>query len=273
MSTSGIEYELGDDWAASWLGDFGLAEHVRTFDWASTPLGALDSWLPSLRFAVSRAREDELRALVDDLRRAQRRAAEAGDAERRRIEQNLHDGAQQRLISLRLELGLLSEMIESKPAEAVERLAELRSEFDDALEELRELAHGLYPPVLASDGLLTALKAMTRHAAIPITLESVGLKRVTAPVESAAYFCCVEAVQNACKHGGDGVRVAIRLRMGDGVLRFVIADDGRGFDTRTTEPHQGLTNLRDRIEALGGRLKIGSIPGHGTTVSGEIPLP
>ena len=141
-----------------------------------------------------------------------------------------------------------------------------------ALDELRELAHGLYPPVLASDGLLAALKAMTRRAAIPITLESVGLERVTPPVESAAYFCCVEAVQNATKHGGGGVRVAIRLLMSDGVLSFVIADDGCGFDARTAGRHQGLTNLRDRIEALGGRFKIGSIPDQGTTVSGEIPL-
>ena len=223
---------------------------------------------------------DELQSLVNGLRKAQRRAAEARDIERRRIEQNLHDGAQQRLISLRLELGLLAEMIEHEPASAIERLAELRSDFDEALDELRELAHGLYPPVLASDGLLVALKSMSRNRAVPITLQSIGLRRVTPSIESAAYFCCAEAVNNATKHGGPGVRITIRVGMTENQLSFVIRDDGCGFDPRAAAggsaaagpTGQGLANLRDRLEALGGQVTIISTPGRGTTVSGDIPL-
>ena len=213
-----------------------------------------------------------VRTLWDDLRAAQRRVAAAGDAERRRIERNLHDGAQQRLISLRIELGLLDDLIEREPVEAAHRLGELRRELDDALDELRELAHGLYPPVLASDGLLAALAAMARRAPVPVRLDSAGVQRVAAPIESAAYFCCAEAVQNATKHGGDAVRVTIRLRMSDGLLRFSITDDGCGFDVRATEPQLGLANLRDRLEALGGDLEVSSDLGRGTTVAGAIPL-
>jgi len=225
------------------------------------------------RTAERRAREAELRALLNDLRAAQRRVAAAGDAERRRIERNLHDGAQQRLISLRLELGLLQEMIERDPAEARQRLARLRSELDDALEELRELAHGLYPPVLASDGLLAALTAAARRAPIPVTVASAGVRRVTPAIESTAYFCCLEAVQNAAKHAGADARAGIRLTMADGLLSFVIDDDGRGFDVDHVGGGSGLTNLRDRLEALGGHLTVRSEPGRGTTIGAEIPLP
>jgi len=217
--------------------------------------------------------EGELRALLTDLRAAQRRVAVAGDAERRRIERDLHDGAQQRLMALRLELGLLEERVSDDPKRATEMLRELRLELDEALDELRELAHGLYPPLLASDGLEAALAATARRSAIPVTIDACGMTRAPRSIESAVYFCCLEALQNAAKHAGPDARAVIELRMGDGSLRFSVRDDGAGFDPGEMQPCYGLVNLRDRLSALGGDSGVTSAPGAGTTVTGHIPLP
>ncbi len=196
--------------------------------------------------------EGELRALLTDLQAAQRRVAEAGDAERRRIERDLHDGAQQRLMALRLELGLLEERFRDDPKRAAAMLSGLRLELDEAVEELRELAHGLYPPLLASDGLVDALGATARRSAIPVTIDAVGMARAARSIESTAYFCCLEALQNATKHAGPDARAAIELRMEGGFLSFSVRDDGAGFDPDGTRPGYGLINLRDRLNALGG---------------------
>jgi signal transduction histidine kinase len=217
--------------------------------------------------------EGELRALLNDLRAAQRRVAVAGDAERRRIERDLHDGAQQRLMALRLELGLLEERVRDDPKRATEMLRELRLELDEAVEELRELAHGLYPPLLASDGLVAALAATARRSAIPVTIEEIGMNRAPRSIESTAYFCCLEALQNAAKHAGPDARAAIELRMEGGSLHFSVRDDGAGFDPGVMRPGYGLINLRDRLNALGGDASVTSSPGAGTTVNGHIPLP
>lgn len=217
--------------------------------------------------------EGELRALLTDLRAAQRRVAVAGDAERRRIERDLHDGAQQRLMALRLELGLLEERVRDDPKRAAEMLRGLRLELDEALEELRELAHGLYPPLLASDGLEAALAATARRSAIPITIDATGMTRAPRSIENAAYFCCLEALQNATKHAGPDARAVIKLRMDDGSLSFSVRDDGAGFDPGDMRPGYGLINLRDRLRALGGDASVTSARGVGTTVAGHIPLP
>jgi signal transduction histidine kinase len=217
--------------------------------------------------------EGELRALLNDLRAAQRRVAAAGDAERRRIERDLHDGAQQRLMALRLELGLLQEHVTDDPGRATQTLRGLRLELDEALEELRELAHGLYPPLLASDGLEAALAATARRSAIPVTIEASGMTRVPRSIESTVYFCCLEALQNATKHAGPGVRAAIELRMDDRSLSFAVRDDGCGFDPDVRRPGYGLVNLRDRLNALGGDASVTSSWDEGTTVRGHIPLP
>jgi signal transduction histidine kinase len=223
---------------------------------------------------VERARhEGELRALLNDLRAAQRRVAVAGDAERRRIERDLHDGAQQRLMALRLELGLLEEQVRDDPKRASEMLRALRLDLDDAVEELRELAHGLYPPLLASDGLVAALAAAARRSAIPVTIDANAITRAPRSIESAAYFCCLEALQNAAKHAGSEARAAIELRIEGGALTFSVRDDGAGFDPGVTRPGYGLINLLDRLSALGGDASVSSSPGAGTTVSGHIPLP
>jgi signal transduction histidine kinase len=218
-------------------------------------------------------RERELRVLLNDLRATQRRVAAAGDAERLRIERNLHDGAQQRLMACRLELGLARELLEDDPAAAASRLEELHGQLDAALEELRDLAHGLYPAALITDGLYGALCVAARRAPIPVFVS--GAENIRAPrsIESAAYFCCLEALQNAAKHGGANTQAWVELDARDGVLRFQVRDDGAGFDTEAIRPGHGLTNMRDRLEALAGRLSLTAELGRGTTVMGEIPLP
>jgi len=214
----------------------------------------------------------ELRTVLDDLRAAQRRVVAAGDAERRRIERNLHDGAQQRLMAVRLELGLLEEQLRQEPHAAAKQLAALRRELDDALDELRELAHGLYPPLLASDGLQAALTAVGRRSPIPVRIDAHALRRAPRSIESTAYFCCIEALQNAVKHAGAGARVTIKLAMRNRCLLFSVEDDGVGFDANVVRPGQGLTNLSDRLSGLGGGAEIRSAPGVGTVLMGELPL-
>jgi signal transduction histidine kinase len=216
--------------------------------------------------------EGELRTLLTDLRAAQRRVAAAGDAERRRVERDLHDGAQQRLMAIRLELGLVQELLDDDPRAARRRLDDLHDELDAAVEQLRELAHGLYPPLLASDGLYAALLSVARHSVIPLTVEGEGVTRAPRSIESAAYFCCLEALQNATKHAGPGANVSIHLSMADEALQFRVCDDGAGFEPEAVRPGSGLINLRDRIDALGGRVEVTSAPGRGTTVEGRIPL-
>lgn len=216
--------------------------------------------------------EGELRALLNDLRAAQRRVVAAGDAERRRIERDLHDGAQQRLMAVRLELGLLEEQLQEETHAAVRQLAPLRRELDEALEELRELAHGLYPPLLASDGLEAALTAVGRRSPLPVRVDAPGLTRAPRAIESTAYFCCIEALQNAAKHAGPGAHVTIKLAMKDHCLAFSVEDDGMGFDPDVVRPGQGLVNLRDRLSGLGGSAEIRSAPGAGTSLAGQIPL-
>ncbi len=214
----------------------------------------------------------ELRALLNHLKAAQRRISAAGDAERQRIERNLHDGAQQRLMAIRLELGLVSDRLELDPPSARHELDRLRAELDEALEELRRLAHGLYPPVLASDGLWPALLAAAQHAALPVEVARSHVPRLPRTIESAAYFCCLEALQNAAKHAGPGARATVHLAVSDGALEFRVSDNGSGFDRDAVPPGYGLTNVSDRLEALGGQAKVVSVPGKGTTVAGQIPL-
>jgi signal transduction histidine kinase len=223
--------------------------------------------------AKERARSgDELRALLNDLRAAQRRVAAAGDAERQRIERNLHDGAQQRLVAMRIRLRLSGDRIELDPTRARHELDLLGAELDETLVELRELAHGLYPPLLASHGLAAAVSAAARRAIIPTEVDRADFGRLPRPVESAAYFCCLEALQNAVKHAGDGARVRIHLEVTGGALRFEVSDTGVGFDRSKVGDGYGLTNLTDRLGALGGEAAVTSIPGQGTTVAGQIPL-
>jgi len=215
----------------------------------------------------------DLNASIRQLRESQGRILAAADRERERIERNLHDGAQQRLVALRMKLALVREIAGTDPGRAAVLQGELGRDVDEALDEIRDLARGVYPPLLASGGLPDALAAVASSAPVPTTVRcSTRGRRFSREIESAVYFCCREALQNAGKHGGVARRVTIVVRpQGDG-LAFDVTDDGDGFDVERTGAGTGLTNMSDRLGALGGTLTVDSRAGVGTAISGRIPL-
>jgi signal transduction histidine kinase len=209
--------------------------------------------------------------LIEELRSSRRRLVAAQDDERRKIERNLHDGAQQQLVALAVQLKLARTMVDRDPAKAAALLDTLQGSATDALEDLRDLARGIYPPLLADKGLATALEAQARKAVVPVTVEAGGVGRFPADVESAVYFSCLEALQNVAKYA-DAATARITLSDGSGELRFEIRDDGRGFDPSATSYGTGLQGIADRLAALGGGLVVTSAPGDGTAVAGRLPV-
>jgi signal transduction histidine kinase len=210
--------------------------------------------------------------LTTALRGSLARIVTAADAERRRVERDLHDGAQQHLVLLRLKLGLLAKKLAGEPAAAA-AVADMTAELDRALGELRNLARGIYPPQLEDGGLAEALREAACIAATAVRLEPDGVGRYARELEAAVYFCCVEALQNVAKHGGDGAQAVVRLTDRDGWLEFVVSDDGRGFDPATaSHPSGGVQNIIDRVGALGGCVAVRSAPGKGTEISAAIPV-
>jgi signal transduction histidine kinase len=153
-----------------------------------------------------------------------------------------------------------------------ERLDQISHRLDETLHELREVAHGIHPPVLSEWGLVAALRRIRLHTAKLPRVQAHDIGRYPPEVESAIYYCCVEAVQNATKHGGADVQIEIRLRHDGGHVTFEVADDGPGFDAARAHGGTGLQNMQDRLGALGGRLTIESAVGQGTVVSGRIPV-
>jgi signal transduction histidine kinase len=221
--------------------------------------------------ALDNARlESDLHEMVGELRRSRARLVAAGDAERRRIERDLHDGAQQQLVALRIKLGLIAEAAREDPALST-RLADLATGLEEALEELRELAHGIYPPILADEGLGAALRAAALRSELRVTVDA-GVGRYEAQVEAAIYYVCLEALQNAAKHGGPDAAPVVSVLERDERLTFLVVDRGYGFDPDTVHRGEGMRNMEDRIGAVGGQLEVGSAPGSGTVVSGTIPL-
>jgi signal transduction histidine kinase len=213
---------------------------------------------------------ESLKQRLEELRTSRKRLVAAQDLERRRLERNLHDGAQQNLVALKVKLGLLRTLAH-KDAERTEKLAEeLSTDADEALETLRDLARGLYPPLLADKGLGPALEAQARKATVPVVVEDDGVGRYPQEIESAAYFCVLEALQNVQKYA-EATTAHVRLSSSDARLRFCVEDDGRGFDPQSTRRGSGLQNMSDRLDALGGRLKIDSTPGRGAQLRGELP--
>jgi signal transduction histidine kinase len=208
--------------------------------------------------------------LIEELRASRQRIVAAQDQERRKIERNLHDGAQQQLVSLAVQLRLADSMVGKDPGKEHELLTRLQSETSDALENLRDLARGIYPPLLAEMGLPPALQAQARKGVVPTTVEADGVGRYSQEVEAAVYFCCLEAMQNVAKYAGAST-VSVRLFADGGDLRFEVADDGRGFDPSVTRFGTGLQGMADRLDAIGGTLRVESRPGEGTTVTGRIP--
>jgi signal transduction histidine kinase len=209
--------------------------------------------------------------LIEELRSSRRRLVAAQDDERRKIERNLHDGAQQQLVALAVQLKLARTMVERDPAKAGALLDTLQGATTDALEDLRDLARGIYPPLLADKGLTIALEAQARKAIVPVTVEADGVGRFPADVESAVYFSCLEALQNVAKYA-QASAATIRLSNGSGELRFEIRDDGRGFDPSATSYGTGLQGIADRLAALGGELVVTSAASDGTAVAGRLPL-
>jgi signal transduction histidine kinase len=209
-------------------------------------------------------------ALIDELRASRRRLVEAQDAERRKIERNLHDGAQQQLIALTIQVGLLEESADD-PAAVRQLGPAVKDGLRAALEDLRDLARGIYPPLLADQGLVPALQAQARKASVPVEIDADGIGRYPQEAEAAVYFCTLEALQNVAKYAGAS-RATVGLSCFDGSLRFTVTDDGAGFDTASTRHGTGLQGMADRLAALGGALDVRSQPGRGTTLTGQLPV-
>jgi signal transduction histidine kinase len=223
--------------------------------------------------ALQRSLED-LRLQAEQLRESRARIVAAADAARRQIERNLHDGAQQHLVALAVNVRLARKLAETDPAGSLEILDQLGEGLQSAVQELRALAHGIYPPLLADRGIEEALRGAAGRAVLPTQVEAGGLPRYSPEMEAAVYFCCLEALQNAGKHAGAGASVTVRVWEEPGALCFEVADDGAGFDTRGGKAKgAGFVNMGDRVGAMGGTLQVNSALGQGTTLSGRIPFP
>jgi signal transduction histidine kinase len=213
----------------------------------------------------------ELHATLDELSGSRERIAAVADEARRRIERDLHDGAQQRLIALRVRLALAAERIQASSPTSASMLEQLGGEVEQTIDEVRELARGIYPSVLSMEGLAEALREVAVGAALPTTVEAHGIRRYRPEIESAVYFACVEALQNVGKHARGATRASISLA-DNGRLRFEVRDDGAGMAPGGASG-SGLTGLRDRLAAVGGEIEIESALGDGTHVVGTIPVP
>jgi signal transduction histidine kinase len=209
-------------------------------------------------------------SLVEDLRASRQRLVTAQDEARRRLERNLHDGAQQDLVALSIK-ARLGTTVEDLP-EAQEIFGELQADAAGALENLRDLARGIYPPLLADLGLAAALNVQAGKSALPVAVVTEGIGRFGQDTEAAVYFCCLEALQNTVKYAhASQARVAVQSQRG--TLCFTVSDDGTGYDARHTPMGSGQRNMADRLAALGGQLDVRSAPGQGTTITGHLPVP
>jgi signal transduction histidine kinase len=204
-----------------------------------------------------------------NLRDSRARLSNASDDERRRLAQDLHDGAQQRLVAIQISLQLLQD--DNTKSHLDERLEAIRVDTGEAIEDLRTLAHGMYPALLRDHGLADALRAVATRAPVPIKVTDLGIGRCSPAIEAALYFCSLEAVQNALKHAGSGVHVTIDLGRNQHDVYFTVADDGVGMTTTAANDGLGQVVMRDRMGAVGGELEITSSPGAGTTVRGTAP--
>jgi signal transduction histidine kinase len=209
--------------------------------------------------------------LIEELRESRRRIVTAQDERARKLERNIHDGAQQQLVALAVKVGLVERLVQADAQKAVAMLGEVKSEANDALENLRDLARGIYPPLLADQGLAAALGAQARKVSIPVAVEPDGIGRYPEETEAAVYFSCLEALQNITKYAGAS-RATVRLAQADGTLTFEVSDDGRGFDPGVVGHGTGLQGIADRLASLGGELDVRSAIGDGTTVAGRLPV-
>ena len=262
----GVELTRSTDTGRTWL----------EIAWNDRPVAAMDidgalAEDPELVDAAASATQlaVENGNLEGELRSTQARVLATGDAVRRRIERDLHDSAQQRLVALRIHLELASESMGSAQREMV---AQLGDEVDGALDDLRNVARGAYPAGLREGGVGAALRAFARHATLPVTVADDWLRRPSDEIELAVYFCCVEALQNAAKHAGADARATVRLSEDDHAVNFSVEDDGVGFDPVTAARGAGLENIGHRVSAAGGELRIDSAAGSGTRVFARLPV-
>jgi signal transduction histidine kinase len=229
-----------------------------------------------VRAAVMALQAAERRAhaetTLQDLADARLRLVAAADLERRRIERDLHDGAQQHLISLQVKASLIQHLITTDPTAAHRMLSELGADAEAALGQVRELARGVYPPTLDHEGLAAALRRETRRLPLPVVITRAGTRRFPPHVERALYFCSVEAIQNVLKHAGHHATINITILDEDDNVEVEITDTGRGFDTAASQNGSGLANMTDRIGALGGAVTVTSSIGHGSVIRCNVPL-
>jgi signal transduction histidine kinase len=209
--------------------------------------------------------------LVEELRASQRRLVTAQDQERRRLERNIHDGAQQQLVALSVRTRLARDLTPRDPGKAAEMLTQIDAEIQKTLEDLRDLARGIYPPLLVDKGLGAALDAQARRSLVPTTVKADTIGRYPPELEAAVYFSCLEALQNVAKYAGAS-SATVTLTQSNGHLTFEVADDGSGFDPEAVRSGTGLQGIADRLSALHGELTIRSEPGAGTRVRGRIEV-
>jgi signal transduction histidine kinase len=209
--------------------------------------------------------------LVEDLRASRQRLVAAQDEERRRLERNIHDGAQQQLVALAVKARLAKQFTDRDPDKVAQLLGQIEAETQTALEDLRDLARGIYPPLLADRGLVAAIEAQSRKGGLGVEVDAAGLGRFPADVEATVYFCALEALQNVAKYA-EAARTVVHLGRSNGELSFEVVDDGRGFDPALVANGSGLQGMADRLAAVGGSLEVRSAPGRGTTVAGRVPV-
>jgi signal transduction histidine kinase len=221
-----------------------------------------------LRAALER-RLDELSLREAELRDSRERLVDAQDEARRRLERDIHDGAQQHLVALAVNLRLAASLADTAPDRSVALLEAQEQAADDAVETLLRLSRGIYPPRLEDAGVASALRAATGGH---VLVTEQGAARYPLKVEAAAYFCGLEAIQNAAKHSGAGT-VRVRVDADPDGIGLTVADDGAGFDATRVTGGTGLTNIRDRLDSVGGSLEVTTAPGRGTVLRIAVPAP
>lgn len=246
-------------------------EKRRSEELTPTERHLIDDLAGSAGLVVRRLRLDQaLERKADELEESRRRLVDAQDVERRRLERELHDGAQQRVVALKVKLGVAAQMAADEGTDrAATLIGQMADDAQSAIEQIRSLALGIYPPLLESDGLAVAIPAVASLSPLDVVVEVDVSDRYPRPVEGAVYFCVSEALANAAKHAEGPIRVS--LSDGQGRLRFEIVDSGPGFDPDAVRRGAGLVNMSDRLDALDGTLTIESAPGRHTTVTGVLP--
>jgi signal transduction histidine kinase len=209
--------------------------------------------------------------LIEELRESRRRIVAAQDDRRKQLERDIHDGAQQQLVALSVKARLAETLATKDPEKTEEMLEELQGDLADALENLRDLARGIYPPLLADRGLAEAILAQARRSPTPVAVDADGMGRLPSDIEATVYFCVLEALQNVAKYA-EATSAVVRVGVQGDELRFEVADDGRGFEPSSTSYGTGLMGIADRLSVLGGAVEIVSSPGSGTSVRGHLPI-